>query len=587
MKRCPWMNTIAGAAMSMAALTLAPAFALADVPPAMDRVPTDAAVVISMKNVGQFYSSINTVAKSLKLPMEAMDGLSKAGDMLKMEGLNGDGSAAVAIMSLDENAGEPPVVMVIPVKDFAVWSKALGGGGAGIQELTIEGEPAFAKDIGGGFAALSPNRGLVEGFAGKGGNSKAHESLMGPVGRAIAESNSSFIVANMQTLAPKIREGYQKAKEQMDDARAMMGGGGGANPLAAADEVMESFLRDATSGVIGFNASEAGIKFEFGSQFKEGSEFASYFGAKGSASSLISTLPTQPFLFSVAFDSSSPGLRTLMKKFVAQAEKADGGMMAGLNPLAMMEKFDGMAFSMGASPALMGGMFLNTTAYVKTSDPAGYVKSVKEIFTGLNGKSVEGVTYQTTFESGGGKVGGKAVDTWGMRMQIDPNNPAAQQLGQMQMMLFGPTGLSGYIAQTDGGVVMTYAKNSDLMTKALDAAKAKNGLNSDAGVKSVSDQFPAGRSFEAYIGVHSILETALGFAGMMGAAPPDFQLPDNLPPIGISGTTADGGVRMTAFMPTKVMLTIKSLAEQMGGGMGGGGDEEMPPPGEKAGQPKF
>lgn len=599
MKRCPWMSAIAGSAMSMAALSLTPA-ALADVPPAMDRVPADVPIIITMKNVSDFYSSIKNVAASLNLPMQAMGGLNKAGEMLKMEGLNADGSAAIAIMSVDagdkaadgdedaDDGDDDQVVMVIPVKDFDAWSKALGDTDGDVRELTIEGNPAFAKNLGGGFAAMSPKKDLLDKFPGKSGNGQAHETLMGPVGRAVAEANSTFVLANIQSLAPKIKEGYGEMKEQAQAAQAMMGQGDAAD-MTKADAAMDTFLRDATSAVVGFNASEAGVKLEMASQFKEGSELAGYFSSKGSASSLISALPNQPFLFTVAIDSSNPGIRSFFKKYIAAAAKDDPtGMMAGLNPLEAMDKINGMAFSMGASPALLGAMFANSTAYVKTDDPAGYIATVKDTFTKLNEKTLEGVTFNTTFTPDGAKVGGKAVSTWTMRMQFDPNDPAAQQAAQVQMALFGPTGLSGYIAPADGGVVMTYAKNSDLMSKALEAAKTGSGLGSDEALQGVAKQFPSNRTIEAYIGIQSILETALGFAAMSGMAPPDLEIPQDLPPIGLSGTTNEGGLRMTTFVPTKVLQAFKTLADQMGGGMGGGEDEEMPPPPpEKAGQPKF
>lgn len=584
MKR-PWFSTLAGTAI---VATLA-GLARADVPAAMDRVPADAPIVFSMKNVGQFHSGITTLFKSLNLPMESMSGLDHIGRMLKTEGLNTDGSAAVAIMSLpDEDAeedSEPPAVVIVPVKDYATFAKALGGKGDGVEQITVEDKPVFVKDLGGGFAAMGPKQDVVQGFSGKAGNGKAHETLMGPSGRAVAESNNAFVVANIQSLAPQIKKGFEGVKEQIDQASAMAGGDA-AKQLETMDKLMEGYLRDATSATLGFNAGEAGVRFDAASQFKEGSEYASYFSSSGKAAALTAALPSQPFLFAATFDFSAPGVRKLLTQMVEPMKDAQG--LGAINPLTMLEKVDGVAFSMGATPALMGGLFLNTSTYVKTSDPAGYIKSVKEAFTTLNGKTNEGVTFQTSFDSGATKVNDQPVDTWGLRMQIDPGNPAAQQMGQMQMMLFGPMGLSGYIAPASGGVVMTYSKNSDLMTKALQAAKAGDGLSSEPGVKLIAEHLPAGRTVEAYIGVKSILDTAVGFMGMMGAGAPDFQVPENVSPIGFGGTTTDGGMRITMFMPADVIKTIKDLGQSMNPGAGDEeGDPMDAPPKEKSGQPKF
>ena len=78
------------------------------------------------------------------------------------------------------------------------------------------------------------------------------------------------------------------------------------------------------------------------------------------------------------------------------------------------------------------------------------------------------------------------------------------------------------------------------MGRALEAAKSGSGLTSDAGLKDVQSQLPADRSFEAQIGVKSIMETVIGFMGMMGGGPANFNVPQDLPPIGLG---ADGAHR--------------------------------------------
>jgi hypothetical protein len=193
------------------------------------------------------------------------------------------------------------------------------------------------------------------------------------------------------------------------------------------------------------------------------------------------------------------------------------------------------------------------------------------------------MTYQTNYESGGGKVGEKTVDAWSMKMSAEKDNPQAGNIAQAQMMMFGPGGLGGYVAPTDGGVVVTYGKNADLMGKAVEAAKSNDGLSSDPGVKAVSAQLPSDRTVEAYIGVKSIMETAIGFMGMMGAGPANFTVPADLPPIGMGGVAQSGGMRFSTFVPTQVITTIKALSDSMKG------DEEPaePAPQEKTGQPKF
>lgn len=577
MKLQPRLFALAGLAMSMCT----PALLLADVTPAMDRIPASTPVVFTIKNASKFHASINNVATSLKLPVEEMAGLAHMEKMIKLDGVNGEGSAALAMLSLDNEkyADHPPLVLVLPVKDYAAMAKKLGGKGEGLEEVKIEDEPMFVKDLGGGFAVMGPIKEIVEKFEGKAGNSKAHETLMGTTGKAISDSSDAYLLADMKDVGPMMKKKVDEMKSQMDQMAEL--GAPGANPAGVAmfTGMVDGFIRDAASGVVGFKATDAGVSLDMGAQFKEGSEYAGYFSSKGKAGSLIGNLPKldQGFLFAMAMDTSAPAIKTALKKMV-EASKAGpeaANMFAGLNPLESVESMDGMAFCMGQTPALMGGLFLNTTMYVKSQNPAAYTKFMKDAMSSLNGKTVQGMTYQTTYEAGGAKVAEKPVDAWSMKFQMDQNNPAAAQIGQVQMMLFGPGGMGGYASQIDSGVVVTYAKNSELMGKALEAAKSGGGLNSDAGMKEVQAQLPADRCFEAQIGVKSIMETAIGFMGMMGGGPTNFNVPQDLPPIGMGATGASGGLRMTMFMPAKVMQTFKALGDSMNadGGEGGGGEK--------------
>jgi hypothetical protein len=408
---------------------------------------------------------------------------------------------------------------------------------------------------------------------------------MGATGKAVAEANDAFILTNTQTLGPKMKEGVDGFKQQLEMMAAMAGGGANAAGFEMIGALMDGFVRDSSAGVMGFKADEAGVHLDLGAQFKEGSSFAGYFNSKGKASALTGTLPNQPFLVALAVDASSPGLKQIARNMleVSRKDPEAAKMLSGLNPLESIDKIDGMSFCMGQTPALMGGLFLNTSLYCKTSDSAGYIKTMKDGFGSMNGKTFQGVTYQTGFESGGAKVGEMTVDTWTMKMSADPNSPEGAQMAPAMTMMFGPGGLGGYVAKTDGGVVVTYSKSADLMTKCLEAAKSGNGLTADAGVKAVSAQLPPDRAVEAYIGVKSILETAIGFMGMMGGAPSNFEVPADLPPVGIGLTGVGGGARMGVFVPTKVLSTIQALTKSVNGG----DEAPEPAPKDKAGQPKF
>lgn len=585
MQSRPMIARLAG----LAASVFMPLVALAEVPPALDRVPADVPVMVSMRSVSGFVTNLEAFTKSMSLPTVATTDFQEIKDLLKTPGVNAEGSAAIAILSVDEaEGGEQPAVAIIPVKDYAAFAKSFGGTGTGVEEIKIKDEAQFIKSLDGGFAALGKNKEIVEKFAGKPGNGAAIEKLLGPNGKLAAEGKDAVIIANLPALAPKIKEGMAEAKENMK-AMAEMGGGGekGAEGnVAMLSWFEEGLTRDGQSGVLAVSMGESGLKLDMAGQFKEGSEWAKYFTGKGKGGALTGALPNEAFLFAFAIDTSSPGLRTFAKQIGEMQKKAGGGgMFGGMNPMAFMDKLDAMGFILGESPAPIGGLFLNTAYYMRTSDAKGLLGETKKMMTELNGKTEGGIKFATTYTEGGEKIGDKAVDVWSMRMSADPNAPEAAGVAQMQAMLFGPNGMQGYMGAVNGGVIATYAKNKDMFTKAAAALESGKGMTEDKGIAEVGGGLPKDRSMEGYIGVKSILNVVSSFMGMMGG-PANFEVPEDLRPIGFGGTTDQGGVRVAVNVPAQVLKTFADLQKQMQGG----GEEE--PAGEPmdekgAGQPKF
>jgi hypothetical protein len=567
-----------GFATAAIALVLAPA--LAQVPAAMDRVPSDAGIVISVKNISKLKAGIDSLAKSLGVPAEQMQGLMKVGEVLNMQGADADGSAALGLIGGGEG-DEPEGVAVVPVRDYAAFVKNFGATGAGVEEIKLDEKPMYVKNLEGGFAAVSSNKTLVEKFGGKPGNGKSHETLMGATGKAIAESSDIIIVANIGKMGDQIKGGVSDFKDQMQMGMAMMGNG--ANDLSGLDKFMEGFIRDASAGIIGFRINDSGVTLDAGAHFKEGSDYGKYFASKGNASQLIAKLPNQAFLFAMAMDTSSPSIRSMIKDIQAFAKSMQPAGQEGgapnMLPADFSDKSDGLAFQLGNSPAPMGGLFLNTVAYLHTSKPAELAKSMKEQMTAQNGKTIAGTTFTTSYEEGV-KAGSITADAWSLKMQGDPEDPQAQMVNQMNFMLFGPGGLNGYTAQTEGGLIMTYSKNSELLSQTLASSKGGENMTADAEVKKIAGALPSGRTFEAYIGVKSLLDTVFGLLAPMGVVP-QVEIPDQVPPVGMGATTDSGGLRFTIVVPTGVITTVKSIAEAMDQG-GGEGDKD-----KGAGQPKF
>lgn len=577
MTRRPWLSTLAGVALALLAPLALPA--RADVPPALDRVPAGAPVVVVITHVDQFMTGVTETMSAFGLPADEMMGLDKFKAILKTPGVNASGSAALVIAS-DKDDEKGPRVVIAPVSDFAAVVKALGGeAGPGVRELKLEDKTFFAKDLSGGFAAVSTDKAAVELFEGKPGSGPGYEKVMGTAGRAVAQATNVFVVMDLQSNAEAVSKTLEGMKGQLQLAAAMSGGKADMTKMS---EALDTVKRDGAAVVLGLKKSESGLRFDSVLQFKEGSETAGKLNSPGKVGSLTGALPNQPFLLAASMDASSPAVQNFFKSMVEMSKKSGGpDFFGGMNPMASIEKMQGFAFFLGTPPSMTNGLLLNTAAYVKTSDPAGYIAMMKDMLGQMNGKQIEGITYQSSFEAGGGKAGDKTVDLFSVKFQVDENNPGADQIRMVQSALFGTGGITGFVAPAPGGVVVTYSKNTTLLQAALAAAGDQKGLGADKGVRTVTENLPSERVGEAFIGTKSILETVTAFMGQF-----NFKVPEDLPPIGLSLTTAGGGARVTAFAPQSVIETLSRL-KKLQEGEGDEDAEKKPPAKEKTGQPKF
>lgn len=597
---------------SAAALLAIAGLAHADVPPVLDRMPANTSVAMAVKNIGQFSAKLKAMVTPLGV--DPAD-LGEMDQILGMPGLNKDGSAALFLSepaakpadandpTKPNNAGvdeKPVAVFVVPVSDYAGFITAIGGGTAskGVTEVKMQeklgGETFFFKDIGGGYAAMAKSSSELNSFEGKGGNKAAAEKLVGKVGSTISNSSDGLLIANMDLLRPKLEKGLATLKEQTDMIAQMAGGGG--EQLQTQMKIMQAasdaYMKDASVTIIGLGMSEAGVAMDMGTQFKEGSDAAKLFAAKGDSSAVLNRLPNQPFYFAFASDFSSPGIKQLVRNAMKlQQLNTDPATKIDDSTMGLFAKnidtIGSMGMVMGASPGgLMGGLFTNTVSYVSSTTPADLLVAQKQMLDSLNGKTMNGVTYKTTYAPAALEIEGVKADQWSMQMQVDPNNPAAMQMQQMQAMIFGMGGgPSGYNALVDNGLVITMSQNTPLLTMAVKSAKEGKGLGEDALLKDAQKNLPDGRTFEGYIGVKALLDTAAGFMAMMGGGS-SFQSPPTIAPIAIGGTTNDGAFRAKFFIPASTMKTIGDFAKSLEGA----GEEEDggdAAPEEKGKAPRF
>jgi len=571
--------TVRGLRSGILAVVVASGTALAEAPAALDRVPADAAVVASIRNLQEFHDNI----MGLKQILPALDiDLGDAEAMMGADGLNANGSIALALFGGEgglDLGNDATMVMVVPVSDYGALVSGFGGDpAAGVAEVQVHGETVFAKDLGGGYAAIGPSLDLVEGFDGEPGHMKAQETRCGAAGARVGDEADTFIVADVSAFEPMIRAKFAEMKQTMQMMAQMAGPQGEqmATTAAAMEQMTDAFLRDASVGFVGIDFSGEGIALDFGTQFKEGSPAAGYFQAEGDASTLLGRVPAGKYLFAVSMDTSSPGMRRLAAKaneISMKLNPAAEGMEDVMNPGWFLERSDGFAAVMGQPPSLFGGVLSKLSYYIATEDPAGFVGAYRDAQAKMNDQTVNGLTFLTNYQPESAEINGTAVDSWSLQMKADPSVPGALQQQQGLMMIFGPQmGPSGYTAQVDNGVIFTLSQDTPLMASALEAAATGNGVGADAGLMAVATHLHPNSTFVMYWNVDNILDMVSGVMAMAGQQLP-FQAPENLKPIGIGATTDGGGLGARVFLPMDVIKFFGDMASVAQDGMGPEGGE--------------
>ncbi len=549
---CRMTSMLAACGLAISAPALA-------VPAVLDYVPETAAGVVAINNLGGAMGDFKAFATAAGLP--PMEGLMQA-MMSELDGpaVNAGGSAA--IFMLGEAPGES--ITILPVTNYEQYVSARGGVGAGVEEITFGGEDVFVKKVADGYAAMSPMSELLEGWEPTSGHRAAHVNAIGTRANGASESADVFIVGSIAALASDWREGY----EGMKGMAMMFGGPEAGQGFAALDPLVNAFLTDAQMGVVAIDFAGDGVTARLLSRFKEGSALAGLFTGRSSTKDLLSRLPDMPFAFASAFDTSSPGVRSMMG--MMQGGMGDQPPAQAKALMDLMNNSTGGAMILGA-PSMQemtigAGAFVRSAAYYRSADPAKLKKAMADGLLAANGQKTEqdGMTITTTtsYRPEARPIDGVTVDEWSMATNIEGEaNDQAQQAQMAMSMMFGSNGLGGYMVPTKDGVVMTMSRNSQMLTQALATAKNGGGLGSKDGISAISAKLPDNRAMELYIGVDHLLGVGAAF---LGEIPP-------MPPVGIVAASGDGTAEIALHISPLVIAKGMELGMMFGGGMGGPG----------------
>ncbi|MCC5823761.1 MAG: hypothetical protein LAT64_11745 [Phycisphaerales bacterium] len=567
--------------LALSAFLLAglPATALAAPPQILDRVPANADVVIAVKQVNDFLADLDQINRLLGDDPNPQ--IVFATSMVRgMPGINLDGDAAFVITlprEMHEDT-EPTIVALLPVSDF----NALAQGREpqdGLVLLPLPDAQVYARDLGNGHAAISDNADAVRAFDAAAGRLAQHTARIGPAGGRVVSGSEVSIIANAESLRPMLLQGLEGAKEA-GQMVVMMAGEEAAMGFNTFLTVANSVVRDLSAGVLGLTITEDGMTYDMAVQFTRNSESGTFFTRTGSTGGLLDRLPTQRFIVAAALDTSSPTIAKVAEAIeqwtaTLPEEMRERSGFAQMSLADLNKLTNGAAFVMGTPPGLMGGgIFTNTTQYLRAADPEAYRNAMLKALEEADGQAQEGITVATNVNADAVTIDGTSLTSYTMTMKMDPQ--AMGGMGAMpgmdptmiMQMVFGPAGgPSGYIGLVEGGVVQTMSQAPDMTRRALAAAKNAQGLGQNERVKRAASRLQDNRIAELYISVDEILNT-VGPTLMMFGLLPEFQPAGALDPIGLSLSTDAGGFSGRIYMPNATLKAITDMMPDAPPGMG-------------------
>jgi thioredoxin 1 len=576
------------AAVALLVCTAWPAVAV-DVSPApaiIKQLPPETELFIVIPKVSSLNKSIKMVADKLGLPLPAEPlALFKAQANID-KGMDEDGAVAIAFTKLpipDPNnpgaGGKPQAIALIPVTDYKAFLGNFGGAeGAAVAEVQLGGTAAFIKQSG-KFAVIGDDKGIVENYkAPAGDNGLATAS--GLLGLNVLGTSDVIIYIDIAKLGPSLQPVIKKGIEQIKAQMKAAPGPGG--PMVEAwmniyASALDAILRDGSSVAIGVDMTDNGVGFSYTAQFKAGSPLFKMFGAAPSRGVTLNRLPARPFLLATAMDLQTLPIKSWLKD-IAAATPADNPLGTMLkNAAATMELVGNEVQQAYYAPSLGGAgppSFNNSVSVYPTTKPKELLAAQRQMLTKLNDTKVgEGITYKTAYTENVMQVGGLNVDKFSLKVDMAPEmlgqlGPAAMLLGQ---------DMGGYLVATDGALVMATGVDPVQLKEAIDASGGKGQLDQNPGIVAVRPSLMPHRVAESYLGVGTIMQFVQGMMAMF-APGQKFDIPADLPPVGISASVAAGGVGARIYVPMTVMVTVKKTVDQVRGGFNNPGAAEAPEP---------
>ena len=565
-------------------------------PAVLNEVPDNAQVVVVISNLKSLATKISNAATRMNLPVpQDIIGTITRNVGVK-EGLDQAGSAAFVVMpasAADAGGDEKPapeMVMVLPATDAKLMLAPFKPTDPvkGVSEVSLPNDATQKGYVGiaGKYVVFGEQAEYVQHFLVK---KAALGAALSPEATASFAANDVVIYANV----PAVEKAYAKTVTDTQsmitsllDLRAMADDSPAAAAQAAAQKEVvgmlfgaaQQYLSDASSALVTFRLSDAGLTVGGASNFKPDSVFGKFAAAQKTAPAIsLKGLTTggQPILAAGAFSWDSPSVASLVSTFIdklisnpAFATPKDGepkpGVAAARKAMELQKQLlaitSGGAFVMTVPPEggkngwVHGSMLANTTdaakcialqtEYLKASaTDGGLSPEIKTVIViDEKGVTIKGMHFN--------KITVNAV----ARDEANPG-PGIKEAAGMIKMIYGPEGIVMYSGAVGKQVLTVFGTDAKYLEAAVDAAE-KQSLDVAAApeITAGQDQLVKSPNVVAYLPVSRWVKLAKPAEG--GDAPAPAAVADV--PMVISAGAGTSSATVEMFVP---MSTLSALGE--------------------------
>lgn len=564
----------------------------------LNQVPSDALVVIKVNNlkavsdkVAKFSEAIGLSAVSPEFanPLQSMQ------DQMKIkQGLDTAGEMAIVFTkgAAEANSPDDALLVLMPVTDY----KAFLGNftdvkeADGVSTFNAEGEEMRAANWG-KYAAIAKNADILK--------TKPTGLKLSGLAAKEAKEKDGFVFANIPALGqvalPHLAEARTKAAEGIDQE---LGKNDNAKEFAGVAKaavgqminVAEGFLKDSTGASFSLHLNEKGLQTCVMAEFKQGSYSGNLVSQmKNSDQPLMGGLPGRKYFAaggaviepSVASKAFGDLLDPISKELAGTKSGASfaTAIDAAKKSLAATKS---VAFGYPMPTGPLGGDSILQSVTVMKGDSAAIYEGQKKAIAGMadlmklmpQQPGAPKMTYEMT--PGAKSVGETKLDSYAFNMQMEENNPQAEQMRTVMGFIYGPNGMGGTFGPVSKDTFLMVQGGTDkLLQDAVNAAKGTaDPLSGEAGVKEVTMHLPKQRVLVEYVYVDNIINSAVRYAQNFNLQV-KVNLPQDLPPLGFTAASEGTAIRFDGFVPTNLVQSVvaagmKAFMDFQGGGGPGG-----------------